>query len=217
MPPPIIPPGINAAITFFEAHLNDWAANQGTIGITVQQVADIATQTIAARAALTAAEQARVDARTATITLHTAVDAMRNTGSGVVKTVRAFAESTDNNAVYGLAGLPLPQPSAPLPPAPTPTNFSGLLNSDGHVELEWSSEIEGRIFFAIERQVTPVGGIPGGWENRGAVPAKKFTDTTVPPGANSVNYRVAARRGTSQSIFTDPVIVLLATPGTAVA
>ena len=205
-------PVTNAAkITFFETHLPAWEANPATIGLTADQVADLRASTTEARAAFNDAQQARNAAQAATLRQTQAVIKMAALGGSLIKTIRAFAETTDDTSVYSDANIPRPRRGSPLGPAPTPTNLTFQPRTDGAIELRWHAETKGRTSFIIERQTFS----PGQTESRftliGTSTARSFVDTNVPTGLERAVYRVTAERPGGRSEPTHGTTVFFGT------
>ncbi|MCL4222707.1 MAG: hypothetical protein KJZ65_15215 [Phycisphaerales bacterium] len=203
-----VPVKINDKIAFFETHLPVWGANTAAIGLTAAQVTSLATLTAAARSAFTAAITARNAARAATSAQNDAVALMGEFGGDLVKTIRAFAETTNNPNVYNIAVIPPPAPPAPLGPPATPTNLTTTLNNAGQVQLSWGGTRAGGTSYLIERSVASSA---GPWTLVGISEERKFTDQNVPSAVPSVSYRVSATRSGGTSNPTAPVTILFGT------
>ncbi len=207
----VVPVTNAAKIAFFETHLPAWEANPDTIGLTAEQVADLRASTTEARAAFNDAQQARDAAQAATLRQTQAVIKMAALGGGLIKTIRAFAETTDDRSVYAEAQIPLPRRGSPLGPAPTPTNLTFELRTDGAIELRWDAETKGRTAFIIERQTQRPGERLGPWRLIGTATAKTFTDAALPTGLECAVYRVTAERPGGRSEPTHGISVLFGT------
>lgn len=195
----VIPRTVIGKIEFCEAHLAVWAANPTAIGITALQVSDLAALVAQARADYDAAEAARNGARSAIETRNISVGSMFDLVADLVKTIRAFAETTNDPSVYPAADIPAPAAPTPTPPPDAPTNLTAMVNTVGHCLLNWKGSRAVGTQFVLRRQVTPVGGTPGQWTYAGSSVTNDYTDTTVPTGLASVSYVVIAQRASGTS------------------
>ena len=179
-----------------ENHVDPWTTNAAAIGTTAAEVTAFGTKVDAARAAMTAAEVARDAAKNATLTLQTAIAAMDVAAAGIIKQVRAKAETTGNPNVYALASIPAPGTPSPVGPPGTPTSFTVLLAQDGALQLGWKCNnpvgCHG-VLYQVYRRV----GTAGDFAYVGGAGEKKFIDATVPAGASQVTYQIQAVRSTS--------------------
>src|SRR5690242_11600148 len=103
----LIPKDKQAKIQFCRSHLDRWAEHAEELGVTPEQVADLAAATEAAQLALTAQLQAQAAARAATLRLKIALQTMQTQASVIVRTVRTTARTAGDN-VYPLASIPAP-------------------------------------------------------------------------------------------------------------
>jgi hypothetical protein len=181
-------------IQWAETHAPIWIANQASIGTSVAEAAAFETKTEAARAALTAAENARDAAKNATLDLQTAIAAMDVAAQGIIKQIRAKAETTNNPGVYALGSIPAPATPAPQGPPGTPNELAAELDGDGSLILTWKCAnpvgTQGTIY-QVWRSTT---GSTGEFTYIGGVGEKKFVDASVPAGATSVCYKIQAVR-----------------------
>lgn len=210
----VIPKSNTEKINFFENRLALWASNAATIGIDATQATQIAGLTVQARAAFDAAQIARNAAKSATIAQNEAIeaiDAMGAYGADLVKTIRAYAETNEDPAVYPAADLPLPKPRTPLGPAPTPESVSLALTNAGGISVSWKTETLGRMGFVIERRTAAPGQLPTAWSIIGTSSTKNFIDEAVPTGLETAQYRVFAERPGGRSQPTEAVSVFFGT------
>jgi hypothetical protein len=197
--PGIVPDTQQGAIDFFSSRTPTWAANQAAIGISAAQVVDIDAKVTAAQTKLAAAQAARNAAKTATLDLADAMNDMRSFGGDLIKTIRAFAETTDDDSVYILSDIPPVSPPKPTGVPDVPTEVSSSINGFGYVFIEWKASRAVGTQFILQRQLTPVDGAPTAWAFAGASTTNDYTDTTVPTGFASVSYRVYAQRASGTS------------------
>lgn len=207
----VLPDTQSEKITFFENRLPVWAPAAADIGLTPAQIAELTNLTAAARNAYNAARAARAASKAATQTQNDAIDAMASLGADFVKTIRAYAETNADPAVYTTAQIPAPKTPAPLGPAPTPTDLSAAVTNTGAVQLTWNAETRGRVGFVIERRTTLPGQPVGQWTLIGTATNKNFLDELVPTGLENAQYRVTAERPGGRSQPTEPIVVLFGT------
>lgn len=201
----LLPQSRAEQIIFFEAHLPLWQADPASIGLSPAQVAVLAAQIASARAALTAAEIQRIEAMSATEKFHIEADGMTDTGSDLIRLIRAHAAITNDPDVYARSGLPIPKTGGVLPPPGTPRSFQLEVHQDGGILLTWKCPqprgASGTLY-EIERLI----GRPTA-SNRSAIIAtvgqRRFLDTTLPAqagagGADGITYTITALRGTQR-------------------
>ena len=207
-----VPQSYIGKIEFFEAHLPIWSTDPAAIGLDAAQVATLATYTANARTEYDNLVAVRANARAATNTQKDTNDIMYNFGADLIKTIRAFAQTTNNDAVYNDAAIPPPSPPTPLGPPATPKNVNAQLNTAGEIVLTWDATREGGTSFIIERSTASA---TGPWTMIGSVEAVDFTDTAVPTGLNSVSYRITANRSAGSSTPTAAVTVPFGNTGSS--
>jgi hypothetical protein len=200
-----VPNTLIGKIQFFEQHLPVWAVNPAAIGLTALQVADLTTLTASARASYDATAAARNTAKALTGQQTDDVATMYDLGADLIKTIRAFAQTTNDNAVYTAAQVPPPSPPSPLGPPETPKNLVGVINSAGEVVLDWDASLAGGTSFSIERSTVSS---TGPWTLIGTSEESNFTDTVVPSGVEGISYRIIAARSGGTSVPTAPLTIL---------
>lgn len=182
------------AVQFFEDHLGIWSTNALAIGTTVSAITGFTTIVKAARDAYIAQQKAQQSAKSATTGWHNAVKAMRNTGSNIIQTIKAFADSTGNPAVFTLAEIPMPAAPTPAPPPTQPTDFKVGLTGTGALELSWkcsNGASSSGAFFVITRRLAG----ETAFTTVGNVGKKKFTDASITVGTTGATYLVQGFRG----------------------
>ncbi len=190
----IVPSKDVEAIQWFQAHLSVWSGAAVSIGTSVSAITAFTVVVKAASDALEAQTKAKETSKAATTTFHNNVAAMRANGADIIQTIKAFAETTNNPNVYGLAQLPMPQPPTPLPAPGQPTNFKVELTGSGAVQITWkatNSASSSGVFFTVKRKLAS----DAAFVNVGTVGAKKFTDTSILQGTTSATYLVQGFRG----------------------
>jgi len=202
---PIVPPNRLEKVQFYENHLNPWGINAAAIGLTAQEVGDLATLTIAARGAYNQAEMARQESKAATAAFYEAVRDMHNgpgAGSDLIKTIQTFAQSTDDTNVYTLAEIPAPQPSSAAPPPGLPFAFSVGLLPIGALELKWkSNNPEGTSGTVYEVARATSGGST--FETVGISGVRSFIDDTITSGSSPVTYQITGVRSTKRGVTAE--------------
>ena len=209
---PVVPSGFDAKIEFFETHLAPWAANTAAIGLSPSQVNAITVITAQARTAYNAAQAAREASKAATIEQKIALDLLAELGGDLVKTIRTFAETNNNDMVFSLAQLPAPAPPTPVGKPATPTDVTATLTTDGSVRVAFKATRAGGTSFLIQRAITQPGGSISPFTLLFSTDAKSFIDETVPNGLASVSYRVVASRPAGNSLPSQPVTLLFGNP-----
>lgn len=211
-----LPASRQARLEYFEARNALWLANATAIGITAAQATAIKTATQANRADFGTMEVARGASKAATNTFYTSNNTMTDLGRDLLKTIKAFAQTTNNPAVYSLANIDPPTPPSPVPPPDVPTDLVGVLSPVGVATVSWKSTKSGAssgIFFVVARQ----------WQGEadftvlGASAEKSFIDPAPNAAAGPVYYRVRAVRGADQSDWTQPIVFNIAGGGGMVA
>lgn len=197
-------------VEFYEARVGTWTTNATAIGTTATAVSSLSNLTKSAREAFNQQQAAQAAAKAATERFYNTVRDMQNSGADIIKTVKAFADTTNNPNVFVLANIPAPAAPTPAGPPVAPTDLSAVMNSDGTIKLTWKGSISQRQFFSVWRQL-PSQSMP---VQIGAVAAKDFTDVTVPRGLQQVVYNVRAHRDSAVSTPTDNLVVFFgAIPG----
>ena len=214
-----VPETQQGSIDFFATRIAAWAANAAAIGVDPTTVTDLAARLSAAQTDLAAAQAARDASKNATLTLKESIASMRSLGGDLVKTIRAFAETTGDDNVYTLASIPPVAPPTPLGKPPAPTAVKASINSYGYGLIEWNGTRAGGTAFILERQMTALDGTAGDWTYAGTSTTEDYTDTTIPTGFKAVTYRVFATRpaGNSPVVTANPIFFGLNTGGATAA
>ncbi len=208
----VLPPGRIRQIEWFEQRLDAWAADPAMIGLSLGQVAQLATDITAARADYEAAQQARNQSVSATVGFHASADTLVGNGRDLIATVKAFAEASDDPLVYARADVPPPAAPGVVPPPGTPTGFRVALRGDGALALSWHADnpsgSSGTIYEIMRSDND------GPMAFLATVGGKRFTDTTVPAGVGSVVYQITGVRSTSRGAPARFIVRLGTTPTT---
>ncbi len=201
MAKPVVPVAREEMIAFYANHQPIWELNQALIGIPVDAPAELKVRLDAASAALTAAQAARQASKTATATLDEAADALRSYGAGLMSTIRGYAESTGNPAVFDKAQIPPPRKATPLPPPVAPTNLSATLTTHGAVLVQWNGSTANGVNYMVYRS-TDAGSGAGPQVLIGSIGARELVDEGIVGCMKSATYQVRAVRGTQFSGFS---------------
>lgn len=191
-------------LEFFEARYDLWIANATALGISSASANSLKTKTNDDRDAFNAAQIARDAAKSATLNWYIANDDTVTLGRDLIRTIKNYAESTNNPTVYTLAAIDPPAPPTPVPAPTTPTDMNGSVSPSGVVTITWRAERSGPtsgIFFMVERQRAS-----GPWAVIGAAVEKSFIDPEANITESAVAYRVRAMRGETTSDYTTPVV-----------
>ncbi len=205
----VLPPSRIGRIEFFEARLAQWAANAVGIGVQPAAVASLQALVTAARAAFNAQQTQAATAKASTATFHVKADDMAEFGGDLIKTIKAFAETSNNPNVYALANVPAPAAPTPAGPPVAPTSLDATMNADGSITLKWKGSLEARQFFSIWRTLPGQGAAT----QIGSIAAKEFLDSSVPRGLTQVVYSVRAHRDTLISEPSDNIVVYFGAVG----
>jgi hypothetical protein len=191
----LVPEGNSEKITFYQTHVARWAQDPAGIGVTPEAVADLEAKSSEARDAFTARDSAQAAARSATLRLDMALDAMATAGATLIQAIRAKA-SQDGNHIYQLALIPAPAKASPIGAPGTPTRFSFTLSQIGTLKLKWKCDNPrgaAGTMYQVWRRV----GFEGEFTYLGGSGTKSFIDDTLPAGAASVTYQIQAVRSTA--------------------
>lgn len=202
----VFPNKVLEFLTFCEAHAEVWSNVGSTIGLSAAQIAAFEADTAAARAAFNA-HTATTDAdRAAAGAQRDAISALRTRGGDIVRSIRAFAEQqTTPNTVYQTAQIPPPAVPGTMPPPGLPFDFSAGLNPDGSITFRWKCDnpkgASGTVYNVRRKSEGE-----SAFTYIGSVGERRYTDATIPAGANRVEYTVTGQRGPSigpaSSVFT---------------
>lgn len=203
------------AVQFFESHIPIWLQAPNTLGLQAGQVTSMDTATKAARNAYTAQQNTKEAAKAATVTFHNNVSTMRSLGADLIKTIKAYADTTNNPNVYALAQIPPPAAPTPQPPPGQPTDFRVELTGGGAIALSWkstNSAPSGGAFFTVRRRLAG----ESNFTMLGGTGSKSFIDDTVPFGTNAVTYLVQGFRGTEPGPESEQLSVQFGAGGSSV-
>ena len=189
----VLPNTREEQIAFFEARLDLWTLNAAALNLAPADLVVFTSQVTAARDALSALETIRANARSATVAFENAWAAMIGPGRDYIRTIKAYAEMTNNPDVYVKSDVPPPKPRGKAPPPALPANFSVALDQNGYLSLRWKCNNLGAqgTTYLVERRLNSA----GNYALLGTVGAEKeFLDKTVPAGTMQADYRITGKR-----------------------
>ncbi len=210
-------------IAFCQAHADLWADNAAALGVLPQTAALFKTHADAAKATLTDADSARVASKAATQANDIAMRIARSDAADIIKTIRAFAATTNNPTVYAVAGISPPSPPTPAPKPAKPERLQTILEPTGALTLAWSASNPrgGTVTYAIRRKLpgqaafsliaTTGGNAAANGRPTGRRGLKQWTDETLPTNSGGVQYIITGTRG---NIVGDPSEILTVVFGT---
>lgn len=206
----ILPDSRIKRVEFFESKISPWTSNAVAIGLTAGQATVLSTQTLAARAAFNAMITAQEASKNATQAFYNACQTMTDTGADYLKTIKAFAATTNNPNVFTLAVIPPPKAPTPTPPPATPTDLIATLENLGAIRVSWTASVARGTAFSVWRRLNLTG---RSYEQIATVSGTtSFLDETLPAGASGsagsgVLYAVKAHRLDQASAFSEPVLI----------
>lgn len=200
-----LPTTIDGQIDFFTQRLADWAANAAAIGLSPAQVASlqaVLTPAINARNTVLATRQL---GRNQTAVQNAALDSLLELGTGLIATIKAFADLSANPAlVYEQAGITPPEPRpSPLPPPVPATDLATQLLNSGAVRVTWKGTVASGTFYDVYRQLEG----EQGFTLIGSSASRRFDDAAVPAGTPRAIYYTVTRRDTLSSDQSEPVLI----------
>jgi len=187
--PNTLPELIDWAIT----HKALWTTNQAQIGLSAAQVTAFTTLVTNLTKANDDAEAARQASKNATLTLNGAATSIRGVGGAYVNLIKAFAQTTHNDAVYTLAGVSPDSPAGTVPPPNAPTDFSAQVTPEGALIIKWkATQPASGVQYRVKRRLNGEGEFSL-IDTVGSI--KKYMDKTLPFGVDRVDYIVEPVRG----------------------
>lgn len=199
-----LPQSRQGRLEYFEARASLWLGNATNIGITSTQASALKAAAGVNRSDFDSMQIARDAAKAATNTFYTTNNTLVNLGRDLIRTIKAYAETTNNPMVYSLSNIDPPAPPEPVPAPLTPTDFTGYVTPDGVVTLSWKATPSGPtsgVFFIVERKRA------GSTEYSilTATMEKACMDPSAHVEQSQIQYRVKAVRGETESDWTTPV------------
>jgi hypothetical protein len=201
------------AIAYLENRIAMWVTEAANLGLSVSQASDLNAAIAAASGGLDAAEQARALSRAATVTYNAAYDEMRTLAGAAIKSIRAYALTTDDpSAVYALAQIPPPADPQPAPAPAAPGDITFELQSTGALLLRWKAPQPApgaEVFTSMSRKLDGQMAFTTIFDTG----AREFLDDTIPPGTASVQYVLRAKRGSQISAPSNVITIYLGAAG----
>ncbi len=193
-----IPSSRRQRLIWMESLIEQWTTNQALIGLSGATITALSAEIDAARSAFTDSYELHILAKSATSNYHAKADSAHALASDAVKTMKAFAENSDEPSdVYTLAGLTPKAAASPLAPPARPVITGISLNSNGSVTIAWDgSGPTGTSYLVRRMNVDETAFVIIGLSGPSN---KRLTDTGVPAGTPSATYTVQAVRGDDQS------------------
>jgi len=190
-----------------QGHAPIFTANAAAIGLSTEQAAAFAAATTGAGDATVKQQQAQQAGKVATQEVNEAFGDLRSEASEMVRTIRTFAENSDNaSVVYNTAQIPPPAKPSPAPPPAEPKELTvTLAPNSGDLTLKWkATNPEGTqgTSYIIRRRIMG----ESEFSFIGVTGTKQYIDKTLTAGPDSVQYTVQGQRadsaGPESQIFT---------------
>lgn len=191
----VLPSKPQDLILFAQTHVSPWQNAAVQIGLTPQQVQEIADAAAQASDGVQNAMAARTAAKVATSSQNQKVRDLRALLSIAVRNIKATAEGSDNPAeIYDKAEIPAPAPRSPTVPPNRAFDLTAALDyTSGFLTVRWKATQPRSVAGVVYQVARRIGN--GTFFPVGATGEKKFTDFTVPAGSARVTYVVTAQRG----------------------
>lgn len=194
------------ALGWVESHLGIWQnmADPSNIGLTAEQIAELATFASAARAAYEETVTIRTASKLATQTWQDSASAMMTDAGSLISAIKGYARAVGGTSVYELAQVEAPEPPSEKPAPPTPTDVKAQVVSDGSVMVTWKNrEAEGAVY-PLYRRLNGA----GTFELIDTVSGEKeYRDNNIAPGTTQASYRVVALRNGRASLPSNEITV----------
>ncbi len=187
-------------------HVEIFEDNYAAVGITQAQASAFKKAVDDATASEGAQSRAKQAAKAATDENTQRFGILRKSVSGVVRSIKTFAENTDNDNVYVIAQIPPPATPGSTPPPGKPFAVSVQLDTNtGAPVLKWKASNPPRTSgtsYIIRRK------LPGEstYSFIGVTGSKTYTDNAFTAGPDSVQYTIQGQRsdkaGAASDVFT---------------
>ena len=202
----VIPTTIVNEIEFGEEHAPLWVLNKTALSLTTVQTDAVTAAVSAARKAYTDANNARLASKNLTSALKNAMATLHPLLSTVVQDIRITAEATRNPNLYTLGGIPAPALPSPAPPPMQPVQLGAQIRPDGVLRITFKATEtpNGAVTYIVSRKLATqsafgvIGTTGSSNSTSGAnLPRgfKFFDDTSLPSGANNMQYMIQGQRG----------------------
>lgn len=197
----------SAFLEWARNHADVFVTNASQIGLTTAQAQAFKADAAAAVAADEEQSQAKQSAMVATNVANEKATILRSRARATIGLIKAFAESTNNQNVYNIAEIPPPSDPSAVPPPGQPTNMKVTLEpSSGALTISWKAtnpaNAAGTSYIVRRKLPTQTS-----FEFVGVTGTKKFTDTTLTAGPDSVQYTIQGQRSDSAGPLSDILII----------
>lgn len=186
-----------ALLTWARARADQWTGGQGgvpDIGLSQAQADAFDLAVSAAEAAFVAQQLAKQLSDNRTTEKDGALGTMDDQLEFLVPTIDAYAKATGDAGVYTRAGIDAPKTPTTRGAPPIPSDLTADVTNGGDVAIGFACTTGGGAFFEIQRRLTTLDGMVQTWQPLATTTIKTHTDTAVPSGYRSVDYRVRAVR-----------------------
>lgn len=192
------------------SHAPVFEKNAAAIGMTVEQAAKFESLTLEAAKAILDQEKVQNAALVATQRVRDALAALQTGAGDAVRSIRAYAELNANpNNIYNAAQIAPPAEPSPTPAPDKPRQLDvTLVAATGAMTLTWKAAnprgTSGTAYVVRRR-------LPGetAFSFLGVTGEKRFTDETVPAGAERVDYTVQGQRGRRTGPLSEILVVTI--------
>jgi len=195
-----VPRKLPDAISWVATRVPVWTESFAAIGLDSSQVTDLDGLLSSAQTAKSEYDSAKAVSDAKYEAYQAAATAMRSTASAQVVQIRGFARSSANpTTVYSAAQIPEPATPSPAPAPGTPEGFRVQLLDTGGLRFTFKCDhprgVSG-VTYLVERQAGPQEPFTF------LLNAKKreFADTSFPPTATTIAYRVTAQTSTKDGL-----------------
>lgn len=190
----VLPGTRDAMLAWFNERIELWVAEAAAIGLDPLAVNAFKTQLESVNTQASQMFIARNAARAATISTNSSAAVLRAAGSGLIATIKAYAETTGDDSVYEKSNVPPPAPPTPAPAPTAPEMVTADPNAVGTITLKIKGSIAQNGSFHIERSVDG-----GPWVLVNPTRLKTWTDEAVPMNVATIAYRVFGVRDDKRS------------------
>lgn len=198
----------SAFVEWCVTHAGVFQAEEVAIGLSKAQAVAFAGATEKAGSLLLEQAEAWERYLVATQRVRDGVALLRREAGDCVRSIRAFAETTDDaNRVYAAAQIAAPKTPSPAAPPEKPRQLAATLNAtSGALTLTWKARDPNRrggMMYLVRRR------LPGedGFTLLGTTGKKTFVDAALPAGMASVEYSIQSQRGERLSPVSATLVV----------
>ena len=177
-------------LNFVSQRIALWTENAAALTLSTQDTATLSALLSDAQSKFDEAKESWNEYRAKVDAQDEAIAALYEFASLLVQQIRVAAKKNGTNELYQLAQIEPPRKPTARTEAPIPTNLSTDSTTSGQVVLTFQGSKAGGVVFEVQRQLVPVGELPGPWQPLGTIGTKEFTDQNVPSGMAQINYRV---------------------------